>query len=135
MINIYQYIYYRVYLWDKKKWGKSDNPDSTAQNAVTIIMFLNINPIFLILKFCGIDIYNTRFSFYLLIPLILFTFIINEFVFFSKYNHKKVINKFEKETILERKKNTVIIFLFVVFSIISNIILGIILGKLERGEL
>lgn len=55
--SMYKYLYYRLYRWNKKVWGKDDIPEYNAMIMVALLSFINIFSIpFLVEAISGIRI-------------------------------------------------------------------------------
>lgn len=54
MKKFFRYFFYRVYSWQLKLWGESNSPQTTANGAITIMLFVNLYTIAIISQVLGI---------------------------------------------------------------------------------
>lgn len=120
LYKFYKYIYYRIYSWNLKQWGKSDVPEYNAMLGIALLTFINIISILTIIE--AMTAYEI-FSFLEVSTSILFisslSFIaLHYFVFFHKGKYKKIIKEFETETKEHHKKGTVWVLLYIIGSVV-----------------
>ena len=75
MLKLYKYIFYRIYSWNLKTWGKKDTPEWNAVIGVSFMMFINLFFLALLYEFVGNEefiIENTPKKIIILIMLVLF---------------------------------------------------------------
>jgi len=120
MFKVYKYLYYRVYTWNLKTWGKKDVPEWNALYGVSFIMFLNINLlIFIISLFIDLHIFpieSVPKKEVLTIAILLL--ILNYFSFVRNEKYKLIVEEFKNEPPHKRRRNTFLLFLFVVLSFV-----------------
>ncbi len=117
MINFFKYLYYRFYSWNLKTWGESNFPQWNALYGVSFMMFLNLNLLGLILQFFGINIFlRNELPKKELIFIMLCIIIINYFLFIHKGNFRIIAKELKKESLERRRKNTILIWLYVIIS-------------------
>jgi hypothetical protein len=76
MLKIYRYLYYRLYLWNRKTWGRDNFPAQGALYTVSIVMAMNIGFILLILSVFGIDFFKCKnLNLYVIISAVLLVII------------------------------------------------------------
>ncbi|MDB5048797.1 MAG: hypothetical protein JWO30_1868 [Fibrobacteres bacterium] len=121
----FEYIYYRIYSWNLKKWGVSNMPHINALYLVSLMMFQNLYALALIAQFFGID-------FALRTPLpekeaivTAFTVVVfNYFHFIRKGQYKSLAKKYSHELPNERRRNAVFVWIYMVMSLLSILILA-----------
>ncbi|WP_282918339.1 hypothetical protein [Porphyromonas macacae] len=63
MINIFKYMYYRLFTWNLKKWGRYDDPQGNALIGVSFMMFVHLNTLGVLLDYLGcIDYFEAKVS-------------------------------------------------------------------------
>ena len=97
MYKFYKYIYYRIYAWNLKKWGKQDVPEFNALTGTTFLLLLNIGSLILIIQAITDykigDLFDVPKS-----TLILFAFVFilpHYFALYHKGKYKKIIEEFK----------------------------------------
>lgn len=119
-MNIYKYIYYRLYTWNLKKWGKIDGPEWNALFGISIMMFLNLMTLSLLLDALGlINYWGIIHIREIVIVVSLSILAANYFCFLHKKKCLKIIKLYKQETTTERHRNTVIIWFYFFVSVLS----------------
>ena len=123
MKNVYDYMFYRLYLWNLNQWGEKDNPDNNATLGVSFIQSLNILTVILIIV--RMEIFNSSLLSDIRIALTIgvSTFAFNYFRYYYKKRYLKFIKRYKKENEDKSRKN--LLFL-IIFSIMSFLVPGII---------
>ena len=120
MINFLKYFYYRIYIWDLKRWGEETNsPQYKSVLGVVFFIFLNIlTLVFLIISLAGVS-SLPKLTFLGKAITILFVsilFLCGYFVFLNKKKYEKIIIKYKDETKLRKKQGLLKIFLYMFLS-------------------
>ena len=114
MWQAYKYIYYWIYIWQKKLWGEEDVPQFTAVIGMSLSFMANIASLIVIVEIFQ----NEHFvpdnipPFYV----ILFASIIiifHYFLFMHKGNFIKIENEFKNESNETRKRKRIWALLYV----------------------
>jgi hypothetical protein len=133
MRNIYSYFIYRVYSWNLRRWGENDNPSNNAIIGLSSIQCFHLLSLFLIIQILfNIEILDFfQNNKYLIVLLSIIIYLIN-YIFYIKYNYLDYYcKKFVKEGLQLKKKNTKIITIFVILSILVPIILALLIRLLS----
>jgi hypothetical protein len=117
MIKIYRYLYYRLYSWNLKTWGREDLPQWNALLGVSFMMFLNLGLLGFLLQAFGIKIFlRNELPKKGLIVIMVGLLILNYFLFIHNSNYVTITKELKQETLKKRKTNTFLIWLYVVLS-------------------
>ncbi len=131
-MNIYKYLYYRLYSWNLKTWGKQDVPQFNALLGVSFIMYLNLGIIIIFLDsylFHNKLILNATKLAMIIFSVPLLT--INYFWLVYNDKYKNITKIYEKESKHNRFRNTFLIWAYVILSIVIICCEAIIIGKFE----
>ena len=120
MIKLYEYLYYRLYQWQLKLYGKEDVPEYTALLGVALIMGLHSFTLYayMVNSLIHLDYLDS----FITIPTIFiigifFIFIaINYPWFIYKNRYLKIVKKYENENKRKRQKKLFVLWIFVLFS-------------------
>jgi hypothetical protein len=118
LIKILQYLYYHLYRWLLKKWGKEDDPKHTALLGLASAMLINIISIpFVIEAISGIDllVYFHMIHKSILIIFTLGFLIVLYFVLISKNRFKDIVAKYKNEP-HSLKKGILITWIYIIMS-------------------
>ncbi|PDP40745.1 hypothetical protein CLI84_08550 [Porphyromonas gingivalis] len=119
-MNLYKYIYYRLYTWNLKKWGKIDGPEWNALFGISIMMFLNLMTLSLLLDVLGlINYWKIIHIREIVIAVSLSILVVNYFCFIRRKQYFKIIKRYKQETTIERHRNTIIIWFYFFASVLS----------------
>ena len=120
MFKIYNYLFYREYSWLLKNWGKEDAPEWSALFVVSFIMFLNIEFLLIIISlFIDVSISPLlNGSKKGVLSIGFFLLILNYSLFVRNEKYKLLVKEFKNEPPHKRRRNTFLLFLFVVFSFV-----------------
>ena len=119
-MNIYKYIYCRIYTWNLKKWGKIDGPEWNALFGISIMMFLNLMTLSLLLGVLGlINYWKIVHIREIVIAVLLSILVANYFCFIRRKQYLKIIKRYKQETTIERHRNTIIIWFYFFASVLS----------------
>jgi hypothetical protein len=98
-MNIYKYLYYRLYSWNHKTWGENDFPQWNALFGVSFMMFLNLGFFGLLLQLFGLNIFlRNELPKKELIIIMISLFIINYFQFIHKEVYKSIVKELKNES-------------------------------------
>ncbi len=131
MLKLYEYLYYRLYTWNKKLHGEKDGPEFNASLGIAMFMGLHF-VIFIAILDVVILYYDTSYNFipkipkYILIGVMVVFIAITYFWFVHKKKYLKIIKKYEKENKQMRQKKLIILWLFFLGSLFFLALLAII---------
>jgi len=132
MMRLYKYLYYRLYTWNLKTWGENDLPQWNALFGVSFMMFLNLGLFAFFFHFMGFNIFlRNELPKKELVIIMLSLFILNYFLFIHKGKYKAIKKEFIKDSPQKRKMNTVLLWLYVVFSFALFIFCAMLIRKLD----
>ena len=114
IIDSYNYLFYRIYKWQKRINGKYSAPEIAARILpINMILWSLALPFLYVIDLLGIELNSV----YIMIPL---------FILYSIYDDQLNINqfenKYENETIFERKQRTKKMWILIGITIIWIII-------------
>jgi hypothetical protein len=118
MMKLYRYLYYRLYLWNLKKWGESDLPQFNALFGVSFMMYLNIGIIAGIIDMLGLDIFIEKTP---KKEIIIFGFVIltiNYFWLVHNGKYKQIAKEFKNESKNKKTRNALLLWLYVAASFV-----------------
>ena len=133
VLKLYKYLYYRLYSWNLKTWGMEDAPQWNALLGVSFMMFLNLLLLGHVLQYFDVNIFlreETPKKEAVAIGVILLG--INYFIFIYKNKYKVIENQFKKETKWQRRKNALLLWLYVILSF-ALFVFGAILVRNLKG--
>lgn len=127
IFRFYKYLYYRIYTWNLKTWGTSDLPQYNAMFGISFFMFLNISFLFGLMQINIGHYIKPDDNLYKLIVVLLgiMLFIINYFLFVNNKKYERIAIEFTNEASSKRKKNTILILLYITLSFALPIITAI----------
>lgn len=126
VFNAYQYLFYRIYIWQLNSSGERNNPKFTALVGNSLLLAFNI--LTLSVMFQIVTGYSFRIEkIYGLIGTILL-YIINYFLLLQGKKSHAIIKKFSAENDCQRKKRTIYCCMYALFTFLSFIISVIILA-------
>ncbi len=116
MINLYRYIYYIIYKWNLKKFGKNDLPKYNALLGYSLLQFINLMTIIILIKlFFGYDLLVAFKIIYIIFSFIILM-IINYFNLLFDKKLNRIRAKFAKENVNKVKK---IVLSYIIITIIA----------------
>ncbi|WP_025004488.1 hypothetical protein [Porphyromonas macacae] len=119
MINIFKYMYYRLFIWNLKKWGRYDCPQGNALIGVSFMMFVHLNTLGVLLDYLGcIDYFEAKNSRLTMSIVSLTIMTINYFWLMHKGKFLQLVKHYKKESKAERRKNSFILWGYVVISVV-----------------
>ena len=127
-MDIFEYMYYRLYAWNLKKWKKSDCPEGNALIGVSFVMLMNVALVLLVLEYAGV----IRIMFgeehqdhrnVLAISIYIISLLIKYFRFYRKKKYRKLVQKYAHESKKKRFWKALILWFFFLFSLFSGYIL------------
>lgn len=136
MKKLNEYLYYRIYTWNKRLHGDKDGPELNASLGITILMGVNLSFILHILIFIDVIysiFYNNKgflfeFPKILSIGIMSILVVIIFFWFIYKKKYLKIVKKFNNETQKQKQVRGMLLFLYIVLSI-GLILLFAYIGK------
>ncbi len=131
MMRLYKYLYYRLYSWNLKTWGKKDLPQFNALFGVSFMMYLNIGILAGIIDILGIRIFVEETPKKEIIVFGFIILIVNYFWLVNRGKYIRIAHKFKKEPKKKRLRNALLLWLYVVFSFIIVSLIAILSGKLK----
>ncbi|WP_152567168.1 hypothetical protein [Porphyromonas macacae] len=124
MINIFKYMYYRLFTWNLKKWGRYDDPQGNALIGVSFVMFLNLNALGVFLDFMGWFKYFEGGLSKIEVSIILLIILgFNYFWLMHKGKFLQLVKHYKKESKAERRKNTFILWGYFVISLVLPLLM------------
>lgn len=129
MLDLYKYLYYRLYLWNLKTWGEKDLPQWNALFGVSFMMFINIGIIAGIIDIFGLNIFIEDTP---KIEILVFGFLIlfiNYFWLVHNRKYKKIAKQYNKESKNIRSRNTLLLWLYVLLSFVIVSVVAILSVK------
>lgn len=131
-MTFFKYLFYRLYSWNLKKWGKNDIPHWNALFGVSFMMFLNIGLIGLLLQLFGIKIFLREKLPKIEIVLIMVSiYIINYFLLINKNKYKLIVAEFKNEDLKDRRIKTIVLWLYLILSFGFFTFGAILIGKFK----
>lgn len=132
MMNIYRYLYYRLYSWNLKTWGEKDIPQWNALFGVSFMMFLNLGLLGLLLQLLGVNIFlRDELPKKELVIIMISLFVLNYFLFVHKGNYRSIVKELKKEPPEKRRANTILIWLYVILSFALFVLSAVFIKKLN----
>ncbi|NPA67884.1 MAG: hypothetical protein GXO50_04660 [Chlorobi bacterium] len=129
--HIFNYIFYMAYIKDEKRWAGSPVLAGILDVSLTVNLYLFI--ISFVLVIMGFDLYEEK---NILIPVVLAIGTIVAFINYLIYGYKKkylkIIEKYKNEDSETRKKNRLIVTLFIIFSLLVMAVLFVVSVILYR---
>ena len=135
MFKAYQYVFYRIYIWNRNAWGEQDWPHFNAVWAMAALTLLNIFTLLAALQtITGIKFVTAMkvFSPIELSLMALCYLTIHCYVLLGKKRYKKIIAKYNQKGKEVHKKNTVWVMLYIICTPIALVALGLIGGYLAN---
>ena len=120
-MKLYEYLYYRIYDWDLKRWGLNHRPEGRALFGVSTLMTANILTIVLIFQSLGIiNYFNSDYSkdgslINIISMIIIWT--ANYFWLVKNGKYKKIAEKYQNEPKNKRLQNTILLWLYGIMSV------------------
>lgn len=115
-----EYLYYRIYDWNRKTWGAIDGPQFNALVGVSFLLFLNLYSIVeLIGVFLGIELPAVIMS-SVTFSVVSFVVIagINYFVFIYGDRYERIAQKFSGESHEKRIIRLILCFAYAIFTFV-----------------
>jgi len=134
MIKIYKYLYYRLYTWNLKSWGENELPQFNALFGVSFMMLLNIGILAALVELLGFNVFVDDTPKKEIIVLGTIVLILNYFWLVHKRNYKRIENEYKNEPKKKRLKNTILLWLYFLFSFLIFIFLAILTGKIKSYQ-
>jgi hypothetical protein len=123
--SLYKFIYYKLYVWNYKAFGKSNFPELNGLLILSFFVYINLLTLFLLVDWF----FNTSFflkatSSRINIIFIGIVILVTNY-YFLVYNGrlKNIITQFEKLEINEIKRKVAFVYFYFVFSIVILIIM------------
>ena len=113
----YQYVYYRIYKWNLRTWGKSDVPEFNAVLGMSAAVFFNIFTIIILYNFVSgkyISLDWIEPSFVLIFAFSLVS--LNYLMFMYKKRYELLEEKFGNELKAKKRRNGWIVVIYIVGS-------------------
>ncbi|HFA51541.1 MAG TPA: hypothetical protein ENJ95_21205 [Bacteroidetes bacterium] len=121
-IKAYQLLFYKIYSWGLKMHGKEDIPEYNAVFGISFLVFMNILSISGLTELIfGREVvtYSTTIPRWTIAMFLIFLFVINYMIFIHKGKYKKMAKDFNKENDKTKLISTVIVWVYIIFSIIA----------------
>ncbi|KGN73687.1 hypothetical protein HQ47_06990 [Porphyromonas macacae] len=119
MINIFKYMYYRLFTWNLKKWGRYDGPEWNALLGVSFMVFLNVYTFVFLLELLGyINFLRGNFRRPVILILGFSILGMNYLLLTNKGKYLQLVKHYKKESKAERRKNSFILWGYAVISVL-----------------
>lgn len=130
ILDAYQYLFYRIYVWQLSMFGEKENPRFTALLGNSICVAFNLLALHIIFQFVmGYD-YRIE-KIYGVIGTLLIIFI-NYFLLLYGNKSRAIIAKFSAESEIQRKRRTIYCWGYVLATFLLFIACVIILAPRSR---
>lgn len=116
----FEYLFYRIYDWNLKTWGKADVPQFNALFAVSFLLLANIYVIIdLVRLIINVD-FPFRFEHAAIPAAISYTVlvVINFFLLVHNHKYEKIADQFRCESEVSRRINLACCLLYVVLTFV-----------------
>jgi hypothetical protein len=124
MLKLYRYLYYSLYSWNLKTWGKRDRPEWNALFGVSAMIFFNIILICLIPDLFGIDmLFKYEISNKIIIAISLIILGLNYYIFLYRKKYELLKKEFSDESIKKRSRNILLLWVYVILTFILPVII------------
>lgn len=125
-MRLYKYLYYRLYSWNLKAWGKKDSPEWNALIGVSFMMGINLSLFLIIIQllFEIKIILSDNLPKKEIIVVALVILAINYFIFNYKKKYLLIIEKYNNESLKKKRINALLLWLYI---ILSFVVIGIVL--------
>jgi len=122
MLNLYKYLYYRLYKWNLKTWGKSDGAEFNASLGIAMLIGAHLSIILIIIDIVYPVFFNNQeflsgFPKILLMGIMGVLIIISYFWFVYKKRYLKIVEKYKDETNKQKLVRGLFLFLFIILTI------------------
>ncbi len=129
MLTFYKYLFYRLctsnlyeYL---KKYFEISSPISTSVFIITVLMCLNTLFVFYIIEYFNIlSINSAEINTIYALLYCFFLNLVNHLLFVHRKKYKYILNVYSKEPLDLKRKRGVVVIIYILFSIISPIIMS-----------
>lgn len=124
--QIYEYAFYRTYIWQKKLWGQNSAPEIASLLTPSLLVSMNILiPLLLVLNiiltfFCNIN--STAITTPVFQTAGILIFVSLYFLFVSKGKYLKIEQKYKRENKEQKRKGTRLIWSFILLSLLEFLI-------------
>lgn len=124
-MKLYKYLFYRLYIWNLKKWGKEDVPQWNALLGVTFMMYANILTILhVFLQFFDINIFILEQTPKKEIVILFVSLIvINFFIFIFRNKYLSIVSELKAESKKKKQINLIFLWLYVILSFTLPIVI------------
>lgn len=130
-MEIYKYMFYRLYLWQRKTWGKEDMPEQNALYFASSIMLINIGFILLLIDRFFVDIFGREYVIPIAVLLGVLLIIFNYFQFIHKKKLLEIEKRYANEPKNVKNKKFVLLFGFVILSFVLFFGTAVIISNLN----
>ena len=122
----YRYVYYCIYSWNLKQWGKSDIPEFNAMVGIAMLTCVNLLSVPIVIEaMTGYEIFAFPKLCKSILVLGALSFLsFHYFVLYHNGKYKKIIKEFGSESKVQHKRNTFWVGLYIFGSV------GVLLGAL-----
>ncbi len=108
---------------------KSDMPEWTAVLIISLMMFVNLIFLGLLLELVGIRVITGEVHLEIIYFVLTGIAGLNYYLFMHSGKYKTIIKEFEEEDARNRKSNTILLWLYIILSLLFPIILSIYLRE------
>jgi len=124
-MKLYKYLFYRLYIWNLKKWGEEDVPQWNALLGVTFMMYANIlTMLHVFLQFFDINIFMLEQTPKKEIVILFVSLIvINFFIFIFRNKYLSIVSELKAESKKKKQINLIFLWLYVILSFTLPIVI------------
>lgn len=125
IINLYKFLYYKFYSWQVHWFGKDEEPGLKSLIFISVLLSLNVYSVLLAVtawtKFDAFE--NFQVDKIKLGILYLVILGLNYLFLMADDRHEKIVKRFNNERKFNERLKLALIFLYVVFSVLSPFLL------------
>ena len=115
LIRAYKYLYYRIYEWQLKRFGKGDNPEFTALLGNSLLLFTNLVTLVIFFEIITGRVFRIENSYAIIAMIIIIA--TNYYIFLYKNKFNTIISSFELESGLQKKSSTIWCLVYVTITL------------------
>lgn len=131
VLSILEYIFYKYYKWSQKINSETDSHEIMASFMISLVMILNVFAIFALVEYITgnkILLFIEKFKYYGALVSVLIMYMIQLF-FCHKRRYLKILEKFNYENALHKKKGNIAVSVYTIASPIVLMVLWVIIAR------